>query len=319
MKSKYFLYWIMLAAVLLLPFHDIQAGNTDVSVFYSYNGKQNFITGKKIGWNRYVFNKGASKKITIATLDWPPYIGQEICNQGWVQQLTVALLASQGYEVTSIFYPWGRAVRQAELGRVDILYPDYFIGPDAPSDVISDTKRLDHLALSTKFPGGPLMFMKRKGEKDNYKGNFQNLKGEKIGVVSGYQNTDEFDSLMDKGFFDIDAADDDFSNAKKLIYKRTNLIIGDPAVIRFSVKTSELEPEKRAYILNNLESVMPVIQYNYLYYVFSKKRTGWKMRLIAINKAIKEFEESGEMFRIIESTNTDCGFKMESLIPYQQK
>ena len=42
----------------------------------------------------------------------------------------------------------------AESGKADILYPEYFIENSAPSDVFKGTKRLEHLALSNKLPGG---------------------------------------------------------------------------------------------------------------------------------------------------------------------
>jgi len=97
--------------------------------------------------------------------------------------------------------PWARAIRMAESGLVDMLYPEYFIESTAPSDMYKGTNRVEHLVLSRKLPGGPIVFMKRKGETDQYRGNLLNLRNEKIGVVRGYQNTPEFDALMDMGFF----------------------------------------------------------------------------------------------------------------------
>ncbi|NOX35051.1 MAG: amino acid ABC transporter substrate-binding protein [Deltaproteobacteria bacterium] len=227
------------------------------------------ITGIKTAPHTYVFNKGALKKIHITTLNWAPYIGENICMQGWVQQLAVALLASQGYEITSSFLPWARTIMMAETGHADILYPEYFIEPSAPSDVYKGTRRIEHLALSRKLPGGLISFMKRKGEDSRFKGNLFKLKNEKIGAVRGYQNTPEFDALMDIGFFDISLAVDDLMNVKKLIKKRINLIIGDPAVIRFSVSASTLSKSTKSRIFENIEAVRPALQYNYLYFAVS--------------------------------------------------
>ncbi len=53
--------------------------------------------------NEYTYNAGAPKKIKVSTLDWAPYIGESICKQGWVQQLTVALLAISG-QVLQLFH-----------------------------------------------------------------------------------------------------------------------------------------------------------------------------------------------------------------------
>ena len=314
---KQFMAFIGIIAVSIAGSIPCQAAEKNLVVNFNYKGKPYSIHGRKVKMHTYLFNAGAHKTISITTLNWPPYIGENICKQGWVQQFTIALLASQGYEVLSTFYPWARTIGEAEHGKVDILYPEYYIESTAPSDVHKGTFRVEHLALSERFPGGTIAFMKRKGTKDSYKGDFYNLNDEKIGVVRGYQNTPEFDALMDKDFFSIDKAVDDMINARKLVAGRVNLIIGDPTVIRFSVMNSGLEPGLKQNIIDNLEIVTPYIQYNYLYYAVSKKRPGWKQTLEMLNRTIAEFEASGELFRIIRETNKSCAYEMDSLTPYK--
>ena len=271
---------VMAVALLSVPCPLLAGDTVTPYVTFQYQGKPHTIIGRQAGDATFVFNRGASKKITLATLNWAPYIGNRICGQGWVQQLTIALLTSQGYEITTRFYPWMRAVAQTEHGRVDLLYPEYFIEPDAPSDVVHHTRRRDHLALSLRIPGGPVALMKLKGAPIPYTGDLRDLKDEKIGVVRGYQNTPEFDRLMD---------------------------------------SRSLSPAIKQDMLKRIEMVEPVLQYNYLYYAFSKKRPGWERNLAALNRAIKEFEASGELIRIIRNTNDTCGFDMETLLPFQDK
>ena len=100
--------------------------SSSLTAAFEFNGRKIFIEGEKIAPHTYLFNKGARKKISIATLDWPPYIGETICGQGWVQQLTIALLSSLGYEITSTFLPWTRALIAVESGASDLLYPEYY-------------------------------------------------------------------------------------------------------------------------------------------------------------------------------------------------
>ena len=288
--------------------------NNRLRVEFEFRGRPFLISGEETAPHTYVFNKGASQKISIATLNWEPYIGETICKQGWVQQLTIALLASQGYEIMVRFLPWARAVRMAESGLADILYPEYFIEPTAPSDMYKGTNRVEHLALSQKLPGGPIVFMKRKGEADRYKGNLLNLKNEKIGVVRGYQNTPEFDALMDRGFFNISESVDDLMNTQKLISNRTNLIIGDPAVIGASIVNAMVTQSERIRILEGIEVVLPEIQYNHLYYAVSKKKPSWETTLKLVNAAIEEFETSGLMSDIIKRVNTNCGYDVRPRI-----
>lgn len=319
-----YLFFIKQLAVLTVLFFTASintgqafANEKTIFVKFNYKGRTYSIRGQKLKANTYIYNVGAPRKIHITTLEWPPYVSSEICDQGWVQQLTIALLASQGFEIISTFYPWARSVATAENGKADILYPEYYIEKSAPSDAVKATRRRDNLELSERIPGGRIAFLKRKETPDKYKGNFYNLSGERIGVVRGYQNTPEFDSLMDKDFFHIDKAVDDFSNARKLIGKRVNYIIGDPTVIRYSIQSSSLGQKTKTQILENLETVLPHIQYNYLYYAVSKKKPGWESTLETLNRTIAEFESSGEICRIISETNKKCGYIMDSLVPYQ--
>ncbi len=277
-----------------------------IDVTFQYMGKDYHIQGKNIN-NTYVFNAGAKKKVSLSTLEWAPYIGQNICKQGWVQQLTVALLTSQGYEVTVSFYPWARTISMAEKGRVDILFPEYFIEPTAPSDVIKGTKRTDHLALSSPIPGGPIALLKRKDFKTPFKGDLTALKGQHIGVVRGYQNTPEFDALMDNGFFRIDNSVDDLMNAIKLSKNRVDYIVGAPSVIFFSIKTGKHLSEKmKKTTTNSIEVVEPPLQYNNLYYAVSKKNPEWKVLLQTLNEAIASFEKGGTTRQIINRTKNQC-------------
>jgi len=277
-----------------------------IRVDYLFQGKIDTVWGRRVGETTWIFNEGAAKKISAATLDWPPYISMSMCSQGWVQQLTAALLASQGYELTTTFLPWARAVELVEGGMLDMLYPEYFIEPEHPSDVIGGTARLDHLALSGQFPGGTVAFVKRAGEADRFRGNLHNLRGESIGVVRRYQNTPEFDNLMSKGFFRISEATDDLMNVRKLLAGRVDLIVGDPTVIRYRIAEAEIDPGEKAKILESIEAVEPELRYNHLYYAFSKKAGGWQTKLEEVNQALREFSRSGEIGRLIAATDATC-------------
>jgi polar amino acid transport system substrate-binding protein len=310
---------IMVVMVLSVVPGWVMGADSNLLVKYKYHGKTLSFQGEKVKDLTYVWNKGASKKVAITTLDWMPYIGESICKQGWVQQVTVALLTSQGYEVTSTFYPWARTISEAERGKVDILYPEWYIESTAPSDVTKGKKRWDNLAVSQRIPGGPLAFLKAKGNKVSFDGDFTKLKGESIGVVRGYQHTPEFDALMDKKFFKIDQAKDDYQQALKLVNKRTNMIINDPNVVRFTLLNSSLSQADKDKYLGMIEDVKPAIQYNYLYYAIAKNKKGWESLLDVVNTTIHEFESKGILFDIINDTLKTCKMNMDSTFePYSR-
>lgn len=246
----------------------------------------------------YRFDGGSKSLVTMATLDWPPYIGEQICGKGWVFQFAAALLLAQDHKVTIEFYPWARAVREVELGRMDILMPEYYIEPSAPSDVVDKAKRRDFLALSSPFLGGSLNFLVRRDSQLTYSGTLMGLVGKKIGVVRGYQNTPEFDAMMDAGEFNIAYAVNDFQLAKMLFAKRVDYILADPTVINHSVTQSQLPASEKSELLWQLQPLKPDLAYNPLYFAVSKKRKGWQSLLQGINQEIKRFEQEGEIERL---------------------
>ncbi|ATC88939.1 substrate-binding periplasmic protein [Pseudoalteromonas arctica] len=278
----------------------------ETSVEYYKNGTQHVLTGHYHKSGVLYEAKNPKQTLHLATLDWPPYIGNNLCNKGWVYQFSIALLNSKGYSVYIEFLPWARAVRNVELGKADILMPEYFIEDTAPSDYVNGKTRRELLGLSNSFKGGEIAFLKRKGDIDRFTGNLKSLKGQKIGVVRGYQNTPEFDAMMDNAEFEVITSVDDLQLVQLLVAKRVDLIIGDPQVLKFSVTYSSLTKPEKQSLLSSIEQESIPLQYNPLYFAISKLTPKWLLVLEDINEGLYQFHNSGEIDRIINTTNTQC-------------
>ncbi|MFT5757206.1 MAG: polar amino acid transport system substrate-binding protein [Alteromonadaceae bacterium] len=304
-KGDDFLQSLLLNIVIAWSFNFIiitstQAKNSQIVVEYTLENKNKIIKGRKTE-NGYQFNASSKNILNLATLEWPPYIGENLCNKGWVFQLTVALLVSKGYQVNIHFFPWARSVKMVEQGEMDILFPEYFIEGSAPSDVIKGKKRSELLVLSNQFPGGNTSFLKRKGEEIDFDGDLASLKGQVIGVVRGYQNMPEFDAMMDAKLFKVISAVDELQLMKLLIGKRVDLIVGDSKVFRYSVNYSTLSNSNKQALLNGVEDVKPELKYNHLYFALSSKSAKWRILLDDINLALLTFKQNGQTQHIIEN------------------
>ena len=291
---------ILIAYFSLITVAKAGVTNDEFTVSYYANAQRQTIQGIKTP-NGYRFNGDSNKVVNLATVNWPPYISEYACNKGWVFQFTVALLVSKGYQVNIHFYPWARSVMLVEQGKMDILFPEYFIESSAPSDAVLGKKRRELLVLSNKFSGGDLSLLKRKGYAFNLQQNLGNLKGKIIGVVRGYQNTPEFDAMMDAKQFDVVEAVDELQLVKLLVAKRVDLIIGDPSVFIYSVNYSNLSNRNKQALLNSIEKIEPAIKYNHLYYAISNSYPNHHQLLDDINLALLEFKQSGETNRFIEA------------------
>lgn len=125
--------------------------------------------------------------IHLATLDWQPYIVQDLNNYGYVYQLVKEIFEDKGYKVQIRFYPWSRTMQKSLLGEVDGYFPEYF----------NEELKKDFY-FSNPFPGGPVGFYGRKDIKYQFKTqhnmkDFRALISYQIGIVRGYTNTKYFD------------------------------------------------------------------------------------------------------------------------------
>lgn len=298
------LSFIIIALLCLPTTLNAEPQNKALTVHYYDNIEKHTVYGEKTAQG-YRFNSQSTKVVNLATLNWPPYISEEICNNGWLFQFTVALLVSKGYQVNIHFYPWARSVKLVEQGKMDILFPEYFIENSAPSDAVNGKKRRELLVLSNKFSGGELSLLKRKDYEFTLKPDLSNLKGKIIGVVRGYQNTPEFDAMMDSKQFSTAEAVDELQLIKLLIAKRVDLIVGDPKVFSYSVNYSDLANNKKQSLLNTIEVVTPALKYNHLYFAISNQYANWPELLDDINLALLKFKQNGETERFI-TQGSDC-------------
>ncbi len=277
----------------------IASDNNSFEVSYSYQGKR-YIFPATLDGDTYVFNAKSDKVLNIATLDWPPYVGQKLCNLGWSLQLAVALLTAKNYQVKVSFFPWARAVAMVESGQMEILFPEYFIEDGAPSDIYPNIKRRELLVESNEMLGGNISLFKWHTSDFEFNGNLKVIEDMVVGVVRGYQNTPEFDAMMDKGLIKVIEAVDDAQLLKLLMARRVDLIIGDSQVFHYEIQSSDFSIQEKQMLRAGMIELQPALKYNHLYFAISTKYSKWKPLLEDINLALIEFETSGELLNIFQ-------------------
>ena len=217
---------------------------------------------------------GNEKIVKLSSLEWPPYIGAEMENQGYVAEAVRAAFERRGYRVEIEFFPWNRAVAMAHDGKVDGYFPEYY----------SDEVAKDYI-LSEKFPGGPVGFFKRK-DKDISFAKLEDLKGYCIGVVEGYVNTAEFDAAS---YLTKDESVDDLMGLKKLLAGRTDLFFCDKFVGNYIGKKNF--PDQLAEI----EFMSPILEDKPLYICFSRATPDGQQVAEDFNKGLAEITADGTL------------------------
>jgi polar amino acid transport system substrate-binding protein len=274
-------------------------------VTYSVDDKNITIPGEKYK-SGYGYNLEADTVLRLVTLNWPPYIDDNLCNKGWLYQLTVSMLVKRGYGVHIEFYPWARAVREAELGKADILFPEYYITDDVMSENILTKTRNQLLALSEPIPGGDLSFVALKDHTIDYDGSINSVKNRVMGVVRSYKNSDELDELIDQGKIKTIVANSEYQLIHLLLNGRVELIVADLEVLKASIYKSLLSNRDKKKMLNALVALSPSIEYKALYYEISKSTANWQSILADINAEIVIMRKNNTFESFINNKKQQC-------------
>lgn len=218
--------------------------------------------------------------VNLATLDWEPYIGAKMKDQGYVAILVKEAYRAAGYTVKFSFMPWARVVAMARAVRYDGYLPEYF----------AESLQADYL-VSDPFPGGPLGFFKRKADPIVFK-SLEDLKPYKIGVVRDYVNTGEFDRA---GYLMKEEANNDVINLRKLVGKRVDLVVMDKVVGLYLMHQDM--PDR----LQEVEFMEPPLEEKKLYLCISRKTPDAEAKMRAFNNGLKIIKNNGKLTAILKA------------------
>ena len=162
----------------------------------------------------------------LNSLEWPPYTGAALPEQGQLSSLLRDALAQQDVPLKIRFLPWNRAVKTALTSPETLGYFPEYQAPDLPC-VYSDSLGTSRLGLAHRS-GEPLDWQQ-----------LTDLAPYRIGVVSGYRNTPAFDQSVAHGVLQVEESNSDRINLLKLLYGRLDLVVIDQAVMQYWLQTSE--------------------------------------------------------------------------------
>ncbi|MFW7523102.1 substrate-binding periplasmic protein [Vibrio ostreicida] len=216
----------------------------------------------------------AKPQVFMTSLEWPPYSGSELPEQGFSVAVAKAAFAAMGYELVVEFQPWVRAVALATKEDKYIGYfPEYYF----------ETK--DFL-FSESIGNGPLGLV----ENTRFPVKWQTLDDLtllSIGVVQGYINTTEFDEMVKKGELQVEASADDARNIHKVAKGRLDVAVIDSNVLDYLISV-----DIRAGLLKKRLQMNPrLLEDKELYMAFNNSESGLTWRNI-FNQGLKKIQNS---------------------------
>ncbi len=224
------------------------------------------------------------KVLNFVTLDWQPYVGENLKNEGFTTKILREALKLEGYEIKTHYMPWARALKEAESGKFDAIYPAYF-----------SEERSKAYNTSKSFCAGPLVFFQRDGLDLTYE-SFEDLKQYKIGVVRGYINTRVFDEAT---YLNKKVSNSDLQNMLKLAKGRVDLVVIDQFLGLHLINESD-DPA-----MKQLTFIKKPLENKTLHLLVSKNIQNSEKLLDAFHKGLDELERKGEVEKIISTSMND--------------
>lgn len=183
-------------------------------------------------------NSVNAKTLTLTSLEWPPFAGQSLPEQGASIFIVRTALESMGHELIVNFYPWNRAVRLAE--KRGNKYLGYFPEYEYPTTdfVFSNVIGSSPLGIieNVKHP------IEWQEEKD--------LNQYTLGVVDGYINTITLDTMIENGQQKAESVTSDMHNIRKLAVKRIDAAVIDIMVFKYLLHQPKLSKIKGKLAIN---------------------------------------------------------------------
>jgi len=223
----------------------------------------------------------ADNAVTLASLEWPPYAGEQLPEQGAANAVVRAAFAAMGFRLDFKFFPWSRAVSLVETQYNYVGYtPEYYSPMMAARFVFSDP-----------ICSGRLVLAQRRGSPIRWN-TIADLSAWTVGVVQGHVNSAEFDQRVADHQQHVDGAPNDLSNLKKLAAGRVDLAIIDSEVFAYLTKEDPSLSEQ-------LEIDPKIIAGTYFFVAFKRSAQGEYWAKI-FDEGLKKIDVAAIMQRYIK-------------------
>ncbi|QIR14409.1 substrate-binding periplasmic protein [Shewanella aestuarii] len=217
-----------------------------------------------------IYSSVRAETLTLTTLEWPPFTGEQLAGKGIITQIIRRSLNSQGHELTSQILPWNRAVRMVITGKSTGYYPEYKL-------------ESDNYIFSDPIGESPIGIVERKSNPIKWQ-QVSDLNPYTMGVISGYVNTDEIDLMIKDGRQKFDVANHEKQSILKLAAKRVDLIIIDLNVYQYLKNDPDI-----AKVIDLLQVNDKVIANKSLHIAFENSPEGDKWNNI-VNQGLKQLQ-----------------------------
>jgi polar amino acid transport system substrate-binding protein len=221
---------------------------------------------------------GTAQPVTLVSTEYPPYFAKTLPEGGTLVALARAALSASGRELTVVYRPWARLLKELEHGSHDGVVAVWF-----------KEERTSYLIYTDPVVDTSIGFYARKGTENNA-ADLLALRGKTIGTVRGYANPPRFEAAKLR----TEEANDDLGNLRKLEAGRLDLVLIDRALAQWLIRKEIPQAIDTLVWLNPALETMP------LYIGISRNKPGAQALAKDFNRGLAEIRRNGEYARILK-------------------
>jgi polar amino acid transport system substrate-binding protein len=217
--------------------------------------------------------------IHFVTVQWEPYYGPNLLNQGYITEITRAALKRVGYSMDIEFVPWKRALHDAKNGYYNGVLGLYY-----------NEERSSWMTYSDSISSVELVFFVKEGNKIRWN-SLEDLKPFRIGIERGFIYTEAFDNAS---FLQKEPVRNVELNLKKLLEGRIDMVAASRNVFLHWIKTRHPEKLERIEVVPN-----PLVE-NKIYNGFTINDPKHTDYVRDFNEGLRLIKQEGTYRQILE-------------------
>ena len=229
-----------------------------------------------LGWG--ALSAHADGPVKMMTNTWPPYIGEDLPQEGMAMELVRHVFLRAGYKVDNTIERWPRALEGVRVGLYDVLGAAW-----------RDEERELDFIYSEPYLVNEIIVVTLKSNRRMLR-SVSDLSGSRVGVLRDYSYGVDFDEIGD---VTLVTENHMIQSLMNLLKGKVDYVIGDRRVI--ALMLSEYLPGRRG----ELEPLKITLPPRGLYVAGSRAKEGADELVDAFNRALADVKQDGSYREIV--------------------
>jgi len=222
--------------------------------------------------------------VTVATLEFSPYVSAHLPNNGWAWEVVERAFAHQGYQAELRIVPWARAVELTKAGMVDALYMANK-NPEREEWALFSLPVGEELSVAFKHVDSEVAF--------------HTLADLKQYSVIGLRSAHVVRKVREAGVV-VDDVNSIEQGIRMLFFKRADVLITDRYVANYMLKHEFPEAYQSA-----IEFIKTPVDVNQLHLAVSRAVPDHETLTVQFNTGLQAIIEDGTYQQILEKHGFD--------------